>query len=165
MVANGAPVFIKDGHPIDRGSVFLDGKRVFGDGKTVEGFLFGVFAGCLVAFFEYLASRILYQLSIGMVLSVGALLGDLTGAFIKRRLGLPRGHPAPLLDQLDFVLGAYFLCGVFNYAGKKGFVVFGDLIPLGLQLQMVLVSLYFIPLLHLLTNIGAYLLGLKKTPW
>lgn len=165
MAANGAPVLIGEGHPIDHGISLRDGKRIFGDGKTIEGFLFGTFSGIMVSIIEYFISGVIYQLFIGTVLSVGALLGDLVGAFIKRRLGMPRGHPAPLLDQLDFVLGAYFVSCVFNYALQRDFIVFGNLISPTLQLQIILVSLYLIPLIHLLTNIGAYLLHLKKTPW
>jgi len=165
MVANAAPVFVDKGHPIDGGRSFTDGKRVFGDGKTVEGFLLGILAGTTVSLIQYFFSRIIYQILLGVMLSVGALLGDLVGAFIKRRLGLPRGHPAPLLDQLDFVLGAYFICAVFNYVGGGNFVVFGDLLPSNVQLQVVLISLYLVPLLHLLTNVGAYFLHLKRTPW
>src|SRR5579875_109087 len=165
MVANGAPVLIRRGHPIDHGLNLHDGKRIFGDGKTIEGFLFGVFGGTLISFGEYTFNSTLSQLLIGILLSVGALVGDLVGAFIKRRLGLPRGYPAPLLDQLDFVLGAYFVSGVFNYVAQHDFPVFGDLVSPTIQLQIVLTSLYIIPLLHLATNIGAYFLHLKQTPW
>ncbi|MEM0272519.1 MAG: CDP-2,3-bis-(O-geranylgeranyl)-sn-glycerol synthase [Thermoprotei archaeon] len=165
MVANGAPVLVKRGHPIDHGVNLRDGKRIFGDGKTVEGFLFGVFSGTVISYGEYVFNRHLSQLLIGVSLSIGALIGDLVGAFIKRRLGLPRGHPAPLLDQLDFVLGAYFVSGAFNYIVGNNFTVFGDMIPPLLQLQIVITSLYIIPLIHLAANIGAYILRLKQTPW
>src|SRR3972149_4153462 len=37
------------------------------------------------------------------ILALGALLGDLAGAFVKRRMGKPRGAKAPGLDQYDFV--------------------------------------------------------------
>lgn len=165
MVANAAPVFVSRGHPIDRGRSLRDGNRVFGDGKTVEGFLVGLLAGTAISLVEHLFGAGLHQLLIGVMLSFGALLGDLVGAFIKRRLGIPRGHPAPLLDQLDFVLGAYFMSGLFNYATQKSFVVFGNSVSPSLQLQIVLVSLYIIPILHLLTNMGAYFLHLKNRPW
>jgi Putative integral membrane protein DUF46. len=32
MAANGSPVFIRRGTPIDLGKIFLDGRRVLGDG-------------------------------------------------------------------------------------------------------------------------------------
>src|SRR3989304_2421031 len=39
-------------------------------------------------------------------LAIGALLGDLWGAFVKRRLHRPRGAKTTGLDQYDFVIGA-----------------------------------------------------------
>jgi len=41
------------------------------------------------------------------------MLGDMLGAFIKRRLSIPRGGRAIGLDQLDFILGST----VLGYAG------------------------------------------------
>lgn len=40
------------------------------------------------------------------MLSLGALIGDLTESFIKRRIGFPPGASLPVADQLDFVAGA-----------------------------------------------------------
>src|SRR5207245_9121927 len=48
-------------------------------------------------------------LAAAAVLASGALLGDLTGAFLKRRMHKPRGAKAPVLDQYDFVVGALLL--------------------------------------------------------
>jgi CDP-2,3-bis-(O-geranylgeranyl)-sn-glycerol synthase len=36
------------------------------------------------------------------LVALGAPLGDLIGSFLKRRLNLERGAPAPIIDQLDF---------------------------------------------------------------
>ena len=41
-----------------------------------------------------------------VLIPLGALLGDLTGAFIKRRLGIQPGGLLPIVDQIDFVVGA-----------------------------------------------------------
>ena len=46
---------------------------------------------------------------IGFLLGFGALLGDALGSFLKRRLGIGRGKPAPILDQLDFIIVALIL--------------------------------------------------------
>ena len=43
---------------------------------------------------------------IGFLLGFGALVGDALGSFLKRRLGIGRGKPAPFLDQLDFIIVA-----------------------------------------------------------
>ena len=48
------------------------------------------------------------------MLSFGALLGDMTKSFFKRRLGYERGAKFPLVDQLDFVAGAWILTYAFD---------------------------------------------------
>ncbi len=40
---------------------------------------------------------------LGILLGLGAMLGDLGGSFIKRRFQLKRGALAPLLDQEEIV--------------------------------------------------------------
>lgn len=81
--------------------------------------------------------------------SVGALFGDLAGAFVKRRLAIPAGGRLPLVDQLDFVAGAVLLVSAFYT------------VPLASILLLVVVT----PPIHLATNAAAYALGLKKTYW
>ncbi|MEM3856984.1 MAG: CDP-2,3-bis-(O-geranylgeranyl)-sn-glycerol synthase [Thermoprotei archaeon] len=164
LVANASPVLVGSGHPVDMGRT-LGGKRIFGDGKTFEGFLLGFAAGLFVAAFEatFWVPRTL--LFVGAELSAGALLGDLAGAFVKRRLQLARGAPAPLLDQLDFLLGAYLLAGAINSLHYGELRVFANALPAQTQFTIVLTSLYLIPLLHLATNAGAFKLRLKPNPW
>ncbi|MEM5825715.1 MAG: CDP-archaeol synthase, partial [Thermofilaceae archaeon] len=96
-VANATPVIVakllRRTHPLDFGLHFVDGRRLLGDSKSIEGFIAGVSAGLLAG---YLLS--LYGLlSVGeaVPLSFGTMLGDAMGSFIKRRLGLPSGAPAP----------------------------------------------------------------------
>jgi CDP-2,3-bis-(O-geranylgeranyl)-sn-glycerol synthase len=92
-----------------------------------------------------------YPMAFGLLLSLGALLGDLTGAFAKRRLGIAPGGLLPIIDQMDFILGA---------------VLFS--LPLSLQVmswELVLIVLVITIPLHLLTNFGAYRLKLKSNPW
>ncbi len=151
-VANGTPVVVAKllpvKHPLDGGKYFIDQRRVLGNGKTLEGFLGGTLAGTLTAYvLEYWHMHTLEE---GLILSLGALLGDLAGSFIKRRLGIKRGDPAPLLDQLDFLLGALALYYVF----------YGPIDPLQATILIVVT-----PVLHLATNSAAYVLGLKDKPW
>jgi CDP-2,3-bis-(O-geranylgeranyl)-sn-glycerol synthase len=82
---------------------------------------------------------------IGFLLGFGALLGDAIGSFLKRRLGIGRGKPAPILDQLDFILVALILVS---------FAVKLDLLTISIAIVLTLV-------IHLATNTCAYLLGLK----
>ncbi len=149
MVANGAPVVMHGPPPIDFGRRFIDGRRVFGDGKTWGGLLGGLTAGTLVSSVEaaFVGPMIIPY---GALSSLGALIGDLLGSFLKRRVGLERGARAPVLDQLGFYLFALILL----YA--KG-VTF----PLPDELLWAVV----IYGLHRATNWGAYRLGLKSVPW
>ncbi|MBC7120468.1 MAG: CDP-2,3-bis-(O-geranylgeranyl)-sn-glycerol synthase [Candidatus Methanosuratus sp.] len=141
-IANSVPVLARGRHPIDLGRSMGDGRRVLGDGKTFEGLFAGLFFGTLAgAVFGYPLHSFL--------LALGALLGDMLGAFIKRRIGIERGRPAPVLDQLDFVAGALiFLYPIYQPNWEQ--VVF-----------IVLVT----PPIHILTNYVAYKMGLKKYPW
>ncbi len=84
-----------------------------------------------------------------LLISVGAPLGDLIGSFIKRRLNLERGAPAPIIDQLDFLLGAIFLAYII-FPLRWMYIVFALLVTL---------------LLHILANTLAYKLGYSKEPW
>ncbi len=165
-VANGSPPVISKllgGRctPIDGGRNFIDGRRVLGDGKTVEGFVGGALAGYSISLIIYsiiiytLPRNILYLLYIPspphvFILSVLALSGDLVGAFIKRRLGLARGAPAPVLDQLDFLmfplLYMYFVLGIHDC-------------------YIYIIAILFTLFMHIFTNFVAYKLRIKSVPW
>ena len=110
-VANATPVVVakvvKRTHPIDRGLRFPDGRRILGDGKSVEGFISGILSGTAIGF--ALKQTGLLGVQEAFVLSLGTMLGDVLGSFVKRRLGIERGDPAPLLDQLAFLLVALLL--------------------------------------------------------
>ena len=93
------------GMPIDLGKNLPDGEPVLGDHKTIRGFLSGLLVGAIVGLIESIFSETpLFGMAI--LASIGALLGDLAGAFIKRRLRIEPGKSLPGVDQLDFVLGA-----------------------------------------------------------
>lgn len=151
-VTNAAPLImakvIKRRHPLDLGRNFIDGRRVLGDSKSVEGFLLGVAAGTAAGFALSLLELI--SLSEAFVLSLGAMVGDSVGSFIKRRLNIKSGDPAPLLDQLTFLvvaLAAYQL-------------VYNNLDPV-----TVLILVLITPPLHIVTNYAAYKLEIKDRPW
>ena len=148
--ANAIPVITGGGYPVDFGKKFFDGKPIFGKNKTFRGFFSGLIVGMTVGFVES-AFFPDYPFLFGLLLSLGALLGDLTGAFVKRRLGLAPGDLLPVIDQVDFVIGA---------------ILFS--LPLHLQVlsgELILVVLIITPLIHLATNFSAYKLGLKSNPW
>ncbi len=85
----------------------------------------------------------------GFMIALGAVLGDLLGAFVKRRLNVEPGKAFPVLDQLDFILGSVVLGYPFFQVG----------------LISILLVVVVTPPIHLATNYGAYRLGIKKTRW
>ncbi len=99
--------------------------------------------------------------AVGIVITLafGAVLGDLCGAFIKRRLGLERGQKAPILDQYDFVAGAFLVTALFYSQWVYGTYIQGWNI---LALIFLLVIMFGI---HRIVNIIGYKAGLKKEPW
>ena len=148
--ANAAPVLAGGGCSMDFGKNFFDGKRIFGKNKTFRGFFFGWAIGIIVglaegAVFGFGAYSILFSI----LTPLGALLGDLTGAFLKRRLNIAPGGLLPIVDQIDFVVGAL----VFSLPLM--------MISWELALAVILIT----PPIHLFTNFLAYKLKLKKNPW
>ena len=146
--ANAVPVIFGGGYPLDFDRRFVDGKPVFGSNKTVRGFVSGLAVGTLVGFAMSLLNAG-YSVLLGFVVSLGALLGDLGEAFVKRRLGFVPGAALPVADQLDFVVGA---------------LVFSLIVSPPSALVAVVVILVTPPI-HLLTNFLAYRIGVKKEPW
>jgi CDP-2,3-bis-(O-geranylgeranyl)-sn-glycerol synthase len=148
-VANSTPVVLGGGAPIDRGREFADGRRILGSNKTVKGFAYGLLFGSVAALAEAILFRNYLLVLAGILVSLGALLGDLFGAFLKRRLDILPGHPLPVVDQLDFILGALVLASpLLN-------------ITMGAVLILVIAT---VPI-HLLSNAVAYMLRLKKRLW
>jgi CDP-2,3-bis-(O-geranylgeranyl)-sn-glycerol synthase len=145
--ANAAPVLAGGGLPLDFGKNFVDGRRVFGKNKTFRGFFFGLAIGVLVGLTENFLFG--YPLLFSVLSPLGALMGDLAGAFLKRRLDIAPGGVLPIVDQVDFVVGA---------------IVFS--LPLSIiSLELAIAMLIITPPIHLLTNFLAYKLKLKSTPW
>jgi len=151
-VANAFPPLLKGKKPLDFGKNFIDGRRILGDGKTIEGFIGGVIAGSLTGLVQSLFNvnglpEMLPEAA--FLISLGALTGDSIGSFIKRRLGLKRGDDAPLLDQLDFLLLSMVFASLF----------------FTLTVPMIVFLLVFTPIAHRITNILGYALKIKNVPW
>ena len=146
-LANVTALAFGGGKPLDFNHKFSDGRRILGNGVTWRGTIIGTIIGTLVGVAQsIITGDIIQGFLLGLTLGGGALIGDACGSFIKRRLKLESGRPAPILDQLDFVVGA---------------LVFASLIvviPVDLIVIILLISVF----LHLGANIIAYLLGIKK---
>jgi len=146
--ANAIPVITGGGLPIDFERHFFDGRPIFGKNKTFRGFFSGLVVGTAVGFAE--SAFLGYPVFFGLLLSLGALFGDLAGAFVKRRLGLAPGDLLPIIDQIDFIVGA---------------VLFSLPLQILSSWELVVAVLIITPPLHLLTNFVGYKVGLKNNPW
>lgn len=158
---------------MDFGRSMRDGERILGTGKTWRGLLGGILGGLFVGgiqiaiaaavgdpklvptFDPGLGAASPASFLVVFVLALGALLGDATKSFAKRRLKLKRGHHLPVADQYDFVLGTWILSIlVFPAWFASNFALEGMLV-------IVLVN-YF---LHRGTSVLGYRMGLKAEPW
>jgi len=159
---NSAAATIGGKIPIDLGKYWRDGRRICGDGKTYRGFIGGVLCGIIVGLFQiYLQNTgyfiILPHLTLWSVvlLAFGALLGDLTKSFVKRRLNKKQGDKWMIADQYDLVVGAFLLLFLFDYTWMVQ----------ELTLPILVMILILTPLLHRVVNIIGYAIGVKDVPW
>lgn len=167
-IANATPVIFGGGRPIDGGRLLRDGNRVLGDGKTIRGFIVGVVFGTLTGIGQFILAPyimpvmelylpvtpdmqyvLFMSVPAALLLSVGALIGDLVGSFLKRRVNVESGGPSPFLDQLGFIIMAL----LFAYPVLQ---------PLSIYAAVLIVTTL---LIHWVSNALGYFLGLKENPW
>lgn len=110
--------------PIDRGSTFR-GRRIFGDNKTIRGFLVIIPATAIAMTAFGLAAKELNVgiwplttlgfLLLGTISALGLMLGELPNSFLKRQLDVEPGQPpkhrlgrilSAVMDRIDSVVGA-----------------------------------------------------------
>jgi CDP-2,3-bis-(O-geranylgeranyl)-sn-glycerol synthase len=160
--ANGFAPLARGKRRVDFGRKFIDGKPLLGKGKTWEGLVLSLFAATAVGTVQQLAfpylpfdqSPILLTIApmsayLGLVLGLGAMVGDMAGSFIKRRLKLPPGSPAPILDQDDFIVGALGLAALVTFV----------------KLEWFLLLMTVTPVVHITANYIAFRLKVKNTRW
>jgi CDP-2,3-bis-(O-geranylgeranyl)-sn-glycerol synthase len=138
-VPNSSAVLLSGKTPVDFGRYFIDGRRIFGPGKTFRGIIGGTLSG----------------IAVGLLLQLIKGSTHLVMSFFKRRLGLARGSPLPVADQLDFVVGAWVLTYIF----------FSDWFVQNFTPSIIVIILILSPLLHFVVNLIGYKLGKKKEPW
>jgi CDP-2,3-bis-(O-geranylgeranyl)-sn-glycerol synthase len=162
-LANMSPVLIARHFnalaiPIDGGRT-LWGKRILGDHKTWRGLLAGIVAGTVV----YELQRFTYEAGVaqalvlidystrpalpGLLMGLGAGIGDAVKSFFKRRVDIEPGEAWPVFDQLDFFLGAY---------------VFASLVYAP-PVLLTVASLPVVLLGNIASNAVGYWLGFKQT--
>jgi len=145
-LANVTALAFGGGKPLDFNHKLRDGRRILGNGVTWRGTIIGIIIGTLIGLVQGIISgNYIEGFLLGFTLGCGAMIGDACGSFLKRRLNVARGKPAPILDQLDFVIGA---------------LIFASLIVI-LPAEMIVIILVISIFLHLGANIIAYLLGIK----
>lgn len=152
-ISNATPIMIHGKTPLDFNATLFK-KRLLGKGKTVIGTLAGIVAGILFSaitllVFPHALSLIPDYFLIAVLISIGAVAGDIIKSFFKRRVGIESGEKWELADQWDFVLGGLILSAVIR--------------PPELWLAAsLLISTFFI---HKAMNYFAFKIKLKKVPW
>ena len=149
VLANGAPIIARHllreccTWPIDGGIRLPSGTRLLGSSKTLRGVLAAILLSALVA--PLLGIDWHWGASIGGL----AMLGDLTGSFIKRRLGFASSSQAVGLDQIPESLLPLLI--VAPYFDLKVWSIF----------MIVLAFSIVVPLLSKLF----FLLGIRRRPY
>jgi CDP-2,3-bis-(O-geranylgeranyl)-sn-glycerol synthase len=156
-VANSIPVILGGGMRLDLDKNFFDGKPIFGEGKTIRGFLAGVLGGAVVAgiiAFVYPLNWFpvsSFQFWGGCAMALGTMCGDAAGSFFKRRMGMKSGRPF-FPDTMIFV--AFALAFAIPFVLSSFYTLENLAFIFGLTI-----------ILHPSTNYIANKLGLKKVPW
>ena len=164
--------------PIDNGKTFKDGERIFGEGKSWNGFIGGWITGFLISaaicwfFFIKIQEAEIYSgfefinrtyitdfIKSGVnpttywlsqcFIALGSPVGDLIGSFFKRRKKIKRGEVYLFWDQNDFVIISSLIACIW-YPYDWYFWIFVLLIT---------------PILTALANWVGYLIGKKDVPW
>ena len=171
-LANTIAVLTGGKYPIDQGKIHSDGNRILGDGKTWSGLIGGTLGGVFIGFLQVnLGEGLIEALSgsqdvdfwgensiiVFFLLSFGALFGDMTASFIKRRSQLKRGDKSPLLDMFDFIGMALLLSFIFANEWLMSWILDGY-VPL-------FTLLIATPILHRGVNIIGFKIGVKNEPW
>lgn len=100
ICVNGAPILLakilgkRFNQPIDGNVLLKDGQPIFGQSKTIRGFLVAVLVSIGIG---YLCE---FPLALSATFGLLAMLGDLTSSFIKRRLGYQPSSMALGIDQI-----------------------------------------------------------------
>jgi len=161
FIANAVPVllphipYLKHWHqPI--------AEKHLGKNKTWRGLVMGTLAAVLVAWLQYELGElgILSGLRIlrlgfaesfitGFLLGFGALFGDAVKSFFKRRMGIAPGRAWPVIDGIDYMVGAIIFVSPFY-------------VP---SFMEIIILLVIGPLASLAANLFSYVVGWKNVWW
>lgn len=161
VFASRLPFLKNFSQPIDFGLKFK-GKRIFGDHKTIRGFVVGILVSILFSLIEqnlYLSSSFLQEhlkldysslnaILLGFLGGLGCMTGDAVKSFFKRRLDIKPGKSWIPFDQIDYIIGGIILTAFY--------------IPLQLNDYLLIFIVWTI--IHPLSTITGYLLKVKDAP-
>jgi len=146
------------------------GVRVFGDNKTVRGFVVMPVVSAVVAVIVYyllsqggVSTSLFYfrevkqAAGVGAVLGLSYVIGELPNSFLKRRLGIAPGQRAS--SKRPFVRGAFFVLDIVDSL----LAVAATGLMLGVSWLVVVVSFLLGVVLHFLTDCYMYCSGLKQS--
>ena len=143
------------GLPMDFRKNWFDGRRLFGNNKTMRGFAAGFIAGFLMGIFvsfwfkSVVDVPFVVPLTNGFLQSFGAVTGDVVGSFIKRRLNIPSGGSLIIMDQIGFIVFGLAFARIDSAFPWTYWVI---IIPLAL-------------VVHFAANAVGYTMGWKDVWW
>lgn len=161
VIASKLPYLKNWDYPIDCKKSFR-GIRIFGDNKTVRGFITGILIAILTSWLLQLlylnnigireALRFdfasLNPILFGLLSGMGALIGDSVKSFFKRRTSIKPGEPWFPFDQTDYIIG--------------GIIFLLPYVRLSAVQYLLIFIIYF--LLHIISTITGFYLKLKDKP-
>jgi CDP-2,3-bis-(O-geranylgeranyl)-sn-glycerol synthase len=166
-LGNAAPVFAAKAQALDRykrtidGGMRFRGKLLFGEHKTWLGIVAATIVGGTVGLLQWIFANVFnlndfpistYQspsaIKLGLLLGFGAIIGDLIKSFFKRQFGVKSGGTWFPFDQIDYIIG--------------GLVFSRVMIHLELSQLIVIVTVWF--LLHPISTVAGYFLGIRENP-
>ena len=148
-ISNAIPVILGGGKPLDF-NIKFKGKPLLGRNKTIRGFLAGVSAGIIISYLLIPFSTLPNYFYAGLLASLGAMLGDSIGSFIKRRLDIKEGSSF-MLDGSLFIIVSLILAYPF---AARVYDIIG-----------VIIIIILTQILHMSFNKLAYYLKWKNVPW
>ncbi len=178
-IANMGATIVGGGPPIDGGREWSDGRRILGDGKTWRGLLL---APAVAVVFTWILRALgtvdplsgwglsgfgpgPWWVVLSYSLGFGALAGDATVSFVKRRRGFERGEKWLGPDQLDFVLGAWTVALLVSLVLHVGGLTASNWFLGAFTGPILLTLLVLTPGLHLVVNYIGWRIGVKEVPW
>jgi CDP-2,3-bis-(O-geranylgeranyl)-sn-glycerol synthase len=154
IIVAKVPVLSEMNAPVDFGLKFR-GRELLGTHKTIRGVVLGTLVGTLVFFDQteigVRAGGLDYThltIWLGVLLSFGALFGDMVKSFFKRQLGVASGKSWFPFDQIDYIVGGLAFSAI--------------VVRLEATQYISVLVVWFA--LHLISSYIGYLLKLKKDP-